>query len=65
MCFLDHALAVGYIEELLFIKSRGHCDLLGCFKTFHGLLDFQSEDVDLSELEVDFANLILREHRWI
>jgi hypothetical protein len=65
MCFLDHAFAVGNIEELLFIESGGHCDLLSCFETLHGLLDFQSEDVDLGELEVDLVNLILREHRWI
>jgi hypothetical protein len=65
MCFLDHAFAVSDIEELLFIESGGHCNLLSCFEPLYGLLDFESEYVDLSELEVDLANLILREHRWI
>ena len=65
MCFLDHALAVRDIEDLLFIESSGNCDFRGCFKTFHGLLDFEPEHVDLGKLEVGFADLILRKQRWI
>jgi hypothetical protein len=65
MRFLNHGLAVRNIEDLLFIESCGYCNFLGCFEAFDGLSDFEPKHVDLGELEIDLADLVLRKLRWV
>jgi hypothetical protein len=62
MCLFNHGLAVSNIKNLMFIESGCHCNFCCCFETLHSLSDFKSKHVNFRELEVDFADLILRKH---